>query len=140
MQQLDDMPLSFWIQTTVQGMAKIDYSAVLDGQIGQDKLEDGTPLQMQMLVNMEFPVTDDAMAPVLPEGSSAKLELKPSYENGEIVAVKIEGSNRLHFRKLMDMPSGARMLIAYNEAYDIMEYDATTMSIVGRVASVCTTL
>lgn len=140
MQQLNDVPLSSWIQKTVQGMANIDYSAVLNGQMVQDKLEDGTPLQMQMLVNMEFPVTDSAMAPVLPQGSCVKLELKPSYENGEIVAVKMEGSDQLHFRKLRDTPSGSRMLIAYHEGCDIMEYDAATMSIVGRVTSVCTAL
>lgn len=140
MHQLDELPLSYWVLETARGMAKVDYSAVLDGDILHNELEDGRPLNMQMLINAEFPVMDDAMAPVMPQGSSVKLELKPSYVNGDIVAFTMTGSDKLHFRKLRDTPSGLRMLIAYNSAYEIMEYDAAAMSIVGRAASVCTTL
>lgn len=139
--RVDELPLSYWVlETSNETAPQVDYSAVLNGDILHGQAEDGTPLNLQMMVNVDFPVSDDAMTPVMPQGSRVKLELKPAYKNGDIVAFKMDGSNKLHFRKLRDTSSGLRMLVAYNSAYDIMEYDAATMSIVGRAASVCTTL
>jgi len=134
--QLDQMPLAqVLLQLSQQKQPGFDQNFITRSE----QTEDGQ-LTVSMGMNMDFPITDSSMQPILPEGSKVKLKLQEEYRSGEVVAIIPLGEKTMIFRKLYDIKDGNRMLMPLNPDFDVIEFDPATMLIFGRVEAVVTTL
>jgi len=135
--QLEEMALSRFI-------LGLDYEQMRDGFkqniLTSSEQIDDTQLNISMSANVDFPISDVSMQPLLPEGSKAKLRFQEDYHSGEVVAVMLPDEKAMLFRKLYDTKDGKRMLMPLNPAFDVMEYDPASMLIFGRVEAVVTQL
>ena len=101
---------------------------------------DDTNITVNTYVNMEFDVPDDSMEQLLPKGSMVKVKFQSEYKSGDILGMFYKDSNERFIRKLYIEKDGTRKLMPFNPAYDVQEFDAAIMSILGRVDSVVTKL
>jgi len=134
--QVEEMPLSqLVLEVCLQPLPMFDGNIMTSSE----QSEDGQ-INVNMSANLDFPITDSSMQPVLPEGSKAKLKLQEEYRSGDIVMVMNMGGGDMLYRKLYDTKDGARMLVPLNPAFDVMEFDPGSMLIFGRVEAVVTQL
>jgi len=101
---------------------------------------DSGDINLSMQVNPEFNVDNEAMEPILHKESRVKISFQDKCKNGDIVAFTYDGESGVHYRKLKITADGKHMLIAYNSDFDIIEYDDSTMKLIGRVEAVTTKL
>ncbi len=80
-------------------------------------------------------VKDDSMSPQIEQGSSIVLEVKDKYVNGEILALKIKGTNEAIYRHTV-FNSGTITLTPYNPKYKVITYNREDVEIIGKVARV----
>jgi len=135
-EQMRKMPLAQFILAMNKQQAQIFERNILTSseRIGE------TQLNVSMQANVDFDITDNAMQPLLPEGSKAKLKFQTEFQSGEIVAVILNDDKSMIFRKLYDTKDGKRMLMPLNPAYDVVEFEPGLMIIFGRVEAVVTAL
>lgn len=83
----------------------------------------------------DITVKDDAMSPIIPMNAHINLKIKQEYENGDIIAFKIKGTEDLLVRYIFY--SGKQiMLTAINKDCAPMVYNANDIIILGRVTKV----
>lgn len=134
--QLEQMPLAqVLLRLSQQEQPVFDQNFITRSE----QTDDGQ-INVSMGMNMDFPITDSSMQPVLPEGSKAKLKLQVEYRSGDIVAIMSKGNKNMLFRKLYETKDDKRMLVPLNHAFDVIEYDPSSMLIFGRVEAVVTAL
>jgi len=80
-------------------------------------------------------ITDNSMSPQLEIGDNIILEIADNYVNGEILAVKIKGTNEVIYRNVV-FSNGLVNLTAYNKKYSTTTYNRNDIEIIGKVTKV----
>lgn len=89
-----------------------------------------------------LPVKDDAMAPLIPGGSSVSLELKTNYESGEILCLQLKNSNEFMVRTCLfikgnSLKGGKVILQPLNlQQYKPIEVDMKDIVIIGKIKTI----
>lgn len=80
-------------------------------------------------------VADNAMFPLITEKSKVCLSMQTNYENGDIVAVKINDKDNIIIRQIF-FKDNEISLIPLNKNYFSLTYDLSNIVIIGKVTSI----
>lgn len=87
-----------------------------------------------------FEISDNSMEPKIEKGSNVTIEVKSSYINGEIVALKIKGYDKIIYR-MVYFGNGTITLTPFNDKdYHTITYNREDVEILGKVAKVIKSL
>jgi SOS-response transcriptional repressor LexA len=129
---IDELPLS----DIVIELAKNKHLNFYDNFLITKEKVDNTTYNMQIQLDLEFDVLDNAMEPKLPKGSRVKIKMQNEYKSGDVVAFKEKDNEKIQYRKLDITKKGEQLLVAFHSDYNVLEYDANNMVILGRVHAV----
>lgn len=86
-----------------------------------------------------LPVKDNAMFPIIPEGSKVYLAIQEYYNNGDIVAIKTKDNEDVIIREIV-FNNNIVILIPLKKEFKSLTYNKEDVIIIGKVTEVITTI
>lgn len=133
-EEIDNQPLSDFILEFIEQDKQtriLNEMEKLEMNIDQDQ----SKIQINFSQPHYFPVTDNAMFPIIPHNSQVLLKMEEKYVNGDIVAVKIKKIENILLRQLVYSNDNI-ILIPLNKEYSTTTYRKEDIMILGKAIKV----
>jgi len=131
--QLDNEPLSDFLITILDSNStNINFE-----DLGLQFSEKNDNYNINLTAPVEITVTDNSMFPIVPQNAHINLQLKETYNNGEIIALKLKGKEDLLVRYIFYTDNDI-MLTALNQDFTPIICKKEDILIMGKVTKVIT--
>lgn len=133
--ELEKEPLAEFIVTLIDG--GVENISITENGIDMQTMKNDVKVTLSQPTTL--PVKDNAMFPIIPEGSKVYLEMQEKYNNGDILAVKTKDNENIIIREIL-YSKNCIILVPLKKEYEVLTYNKNDVTLIGKVTDVLTSI
>ena len=135
--ELEQEPLADFIISLIDN--GVENISINESGIDIQAIEKEKDIKVTLSQPTTLPVKDNAMFPIIQEGSKVYLKIQEKYDNGDILAVKLKGNENHIIRKVI-FNNNLIILLPLQKDFQTLNCEKNDLIILGKVTEVLTSI
>lgn len=135
--ELEKEPLADFIISLID--TGVENVSINENGIDLQAIEKDENITITLSQPTTLPAKDNAMFPIIPEGSKVYLEIRENYNNGDIVAIRTKDNENAIIREVV-FNNNSVILIPLKKEFETLTYNKEDLTFLGKVTEVLTSI
>lgn len=136
-EELEKEPLADFIISLIDN--GVENISINENGIDLEAIEKDKNVTVTLSQPTTLPVKDNAMFPIIPEGSKVYLKIQENYNNGDILAIKTNENEDTIIREVVFNNDNV-ILIPLKKDFETLTYNKKDVTFLGKVTEVLTSI